>query len=177
MQEVSIDDVNPELVVTDEYVVSLFQENKVEVTFLFRSFFTNTKILREIILKILDKAWIPQLWQNRFMLIVDELNNNAIEYGSADGDLNQMRVYVEKFEEWKSQIIIEVQDTGKWNFAKSAEEMLALKEMKMEEWFDNHKSIRGRGLFMIILKLADELYFKDAPNGWLIVWVKKNLSI
>jgi anti-sigma regulatory factor (Ser/Thr protein kinase) len=86
-----------------------------------------------------------------------------------------MRVFVEKFEEWKSQIIIEVQDTGKWNFAKSAEEMLALKEMKMEEWFDNHKSIRGRGLFMIILKLADELYFKDAPNGGLIVWVKKNI--
>jgi hypothetical protein len=56
MQEVSIDDVNPELVVTDEYVLSLFQEKKVEVTFLFRSFFTNTKILREIILKILDKA-------------------------------------------------------------------------------------------------------------------------
>jgi two-component sensor histidine kinase len=33
------------------------------------------------------------------MLIVDELNNNAIEYGSANGDLNAMRVFVEKFEE------------------------------------------------------------------------------
>jgi hypothetical protein len=40
--------------------------------------------------------------------------------------------------------------------------MYDLKNFRKQELLNNHNSIRGRGLFIIIDKLVDELYFKDS---------------
>jgi hypothetical protein len=47
----------------------------------------------------------------------------------------------------------------------------------LEKWFRNHSSIRGRWLFMIIIKIMDELYFENSQKWWLIVWIKKDLLV
>lgn len=176
MQEVLIDEVSPDVLLAETYIASLFIEEKLEVSFLFRSSFSNTKLLREIIIKLLEKAWVPLLWQNRFMLIVDELNNNAIEYGSTQWDLNHMRVYLSREKNTLS-LSIEVEDSWKWAGHKTAQEMRDIQSHKLDVWFAHHASIRGRGLFLIIFKLVDSLYFADSTTGWLIVGVKKILEI
>ena len=118
-----------------------------------------------------DVCGLDDRWRRRIVLIVDELNNNAIEYGSKKGDINKMRFFFEK--NTKGLLSIEVEDCGTWKEAKTAEAMELLQIQKKKDGFKNHASIRGRWLFMIILNLVDELYFKDSDAGGLIVWVSK----
>ena len=35
---------------------------------------------------------------------------------------------------------------------------------RVKKGFAHHASIRGRGLFLIIINIVDELYFKDAQQ-------------
>ncbi len=44
--------------------------------------FRSAKILRDGIEKICDITQIPAVWKSRIILITDEMNNNAIEYGT-----------------------------------------------------------------------------------------------
>jgi hypothetical protein len=43
------------------------------------------------------------------------------------------------------------------------------RDLRKNEDFSHHTSIRGRGLFLIIIKIVDELYFRNTQNGGLIV--------
>ncbi|MFZ2256260.1 MAG: hypothetical protein WAW59_00090 [Patescibacteria group bacterium] len=43
-----------------------------------------SKLIRDFIGYIFDKYNVDKLWRGRFVLITDELINNAIEHGSAD---------------------------------------------------------------------------------------------
>ena len=104
------------------------------------------------------------------------MNNNAIEYGSNSGDLNKMNLVINKQENWFS-INLEIIDSWNWTMHKTALEMEELRNNKVQKWFDNHNSIRWRGLFLIITKLVDELYFKDDENWWLVVWINKNIAL
>jgi hypothetical protein len=56
-------------------------------------------------------------------------------------------------------------------------EMETLRAHQLKLWYGNHESIRWRGLFMIIVKSVDRLYFKDTKTWGLIVWIKKNIKI
>lgn len=55
--------------------------------------------------------------------------------------------------------------------------MQALKETKESAGFSGYLGKRGRGLFQLITNLVDELYFRDDPNGGLIVGVRKKMEI
>jgi hypothetical protein len=68
-----------------------------------------------------------------------------------------------------------VTDTGKWEYAKQAKDMLELKKQNEDKDFSVHRSIRWRWLFLIISHLVDELYFKDSDAGGLIVGARKVL--
>lgn len=109
------------------------------------------------------------------VLIVDELNNNAIEYGSTPNEMNALEIYLEKLPQESFNIRISVEDTGTWEHAKTAQEMEQLRSERLEKWFKSHSSIRGRGLFMIISNLVDTLYFKDSDSHGLIVGIEKKL--
>lgn len=147
-----------------------------EVNIDFISDFKSTKIIREFISLLSDKLNIDKVWKARLILVADELNNNAIEYGSLNWEINRFKILI-SFDSDSKNIVIcfEIEDTGNWPSSKKAWDMLELKEEKIKNWIYNWT--RGRGLFIIINKIVDDLYFKDSINWWLIVWIKKELKI
>jgi len=147
-----------------------------EICLKYFSDFSNTKLIRLIVLLICKYYNIPAMIQSRIILIVDELNNNAIEYWSQKDDINKLVLNIIKYEN-TIKLNIEVTDSWKWAFAKKAFMMENLRDIKLKAWFDEYVSIRGRGLFMIITKIVDKLYFKDDIEAWLIVWVDLTIDI
>lgn len=111
-------------------------------------------------------------WAYRFQSVVDELTNNAIEFGSAPGDNIKITFvsikgkYIEVF----------VEDSGTGVQKKTASQMM--------EYLQEHKnlnpasitSIRGRGLSQIVSKWADEVEFMDNEHGGLTVHVVKRFK-
>lgn len=153
--------------------LKLYEDSEIIIDFI--SDFKSAKVLRNFISCLSDKLNIDDIWKSRLILVIDELNNNAIEYWSNPWELNCFKININYH---SNELILncEVIDTGKWLKSKKASEMYNLRDIKKEKWFDD-KSIRGRGLFMIINKLVDKLYFKDSDDWGLIVWVDKKFEI
>ena len=51
-------------------------------------------------------------WRTRLVLIIDELNNNAIEYGSKEGDINTLELHISSLQENYFEINVCVSDSG-----------------------------------------------------------------
>jgi len=149
-------------------------EDKTEISIDYISDFRSAKILRDIVSKILKKIWVDLIWEKRLILVVDELNNNAIEYWTKANDYNNLYICIEKNNK-KINIKIEVSDKWNWKLPKKAKEMEELRRYKKQLWFENHNSIRWRWLFLIIEKLVNKLYFKDSKDWWLTVGIIKEL--
>ncbi len=157
------------------FLESSFIKNSLEVEIIYKSIFENTKILRDFIVDISNFFSFDIAWKSRLTLIADELNNNAIEYGSLENDINKMVIIIKI--DWDNlYLTLEVYDSWKWNKTKTAEQMEALREYKENKWFEKYNSIRWRWLFMIISKLVDNLFFKDSNPVWLVVGVKKTFK-
>ncbi len=149
-----------------------------DICFVYKSIFRNTKYLRFIVENILTELWVEKAWIWRFVLIVDELNNNAIEYWSKKTDKNKVRFKSRFDKETRNlEINIEVEDMWTWKWHKKAADMIKMEKEKVSKWFEKYESIRWRWLFLIIYKLVDSLYFIDSDNWWLIVWIKKNVIV
>lgn len=174
MKEIYIDRTS-KVQITKDFLQSLGDFNKYEIAFLFNSDFNNAKYIRDYISIILDYLSIDLTWKNRFILVVDELVNNSIEYWSKDWDINILKFTAKKTNDW-IKINIEVEDSWKWEKAKNSKEMEVLRWERLTKWFQNHDSIRWRGLFLIITKLVDKLYFKDSNKWGLIVWIDKQIK-
>jgi len=110
-------------------------------------------------------------WAYRMQSVIDELCNNAIEFGSSEDA--EIRVsFLHKKDEYIEMI---VEDTGtgeKKTTAKEMEKLLAEKKKEGHEF----KGIRGRGLAKIVSEWSDELKFEDREEGGLRVIVKKHLK-
>lgn len=144
------------------------------IEFSYFSQFQNAKILRDFIEVIAEKLNLDKGFIAKFILIADEMNNNAIEYGSKEDERNFLRIKTEQ--KWdKTEIRLEVEDTGNGKKHKPSLEMETLRAHQLKLWYSEHSSIRGRWLFMIIVKLVDRLYFKDSPTWGLIVGIKKKI--
>ncbi len=170
MDKIVIDNVELSLKDKERIVNELNTSNKYSVEVFYKSDFSNTSILRNFVSFLCEQIWIDPTWTFKIVLISDELNNNAIEYWSKVWDINKMRIFVNR----KSDIcdfVIEVEDTWNGLYHKNAEAMYKLREEKIERWFKDYSSIRGRWLFLIIENLVDSLYFKDSSEWWLIVWI------
>jgi len=110
-------------------------------------------------------------WAFRFQSVIDELCNNAIEYGSAPGsDIRITFIYAKD-----DYLEISVEDTGTGKNRVNA--------AQVQKLFDDRKSpgyvftgIRGRGLVKIVGEWSDELKFEDRTGGGLKVTVKKHLK-
>ncbi len=157
------------------YIKWLVKNNNFEIILSYVSDFANTKTLRDIVFVISEVIKLEWKIRNRIILVVDELNNNAIEYGSRIWDINKLKIIIKEKNNWVY-INIEVEDSWTWKKTKTAYEMEQISNEKISRWFNWYNSIRWRGLFMIIINLVDKLYFKDSKNGWLIVWIEKLLS-
>lgn len=113
----------------------------------------------------------PEKWAFRFQSVVDELCNNAIEYGSAPG--SDIRVI---FEHKKDDYIkISVEDTGTASKKIKAAELEKIIEERREPGYA-FTGIRGRGLVKIVGEWSDELKIEDRPDGGLRITVKKYLK-
>ena len=158
------------------FLEKLNMKEKSEICFNYISDFRSAKIIREFISDLSLKLWIDKIWESRLILIVDELNNNAIEYWSIEWECNKLTVMFSIYD-WSIDLTIEVKDTWNWKWHKSSKEMILIRNKKKLNWFFKNNWIRWRGLFMIIEKLVDRLYFKDSADWWLIVWIEKKLEI
>lgn len=111
-------------------------------------------------------------WAYRFQSVVDELTNNAIEFGSAPGkDIKVTFVSVRG-----KRIEVFVEDTGTGPSQKKAAEMTALVEERKNADPTAITTIRGRGLAQIVASWTDMLEFTDNKEGGLTAHVVKNLQ-
>ncbi|MBP7898796.1 ATP-binding protein [Candidatus Gracilibacteria bacterium] len=109
-------------------------------------------------------------WAYRFQSIVDELCNNAIEYGSTPGqDIKLTLTYKPG-----DCLEIIVEDTGTAKVKRTAAEVQKIVDEKRKPGYI-HTGIRGRGLSNIVSNWSDEVTFKDIPNGGVMVIAKKRL--
>lgn len=161
-----------ELAILEKYI----QSDRITLSFCYSSNFTNTRIIRRFVELASVKIGMSEEWVNRMILIVDELNNNAIEHGSTDTSQSEMRVTMDKTD-IHIQVNIEVEDSWTGPHPKKAKDMELLREKALQKWFKHHNSIRGRGLFLIITKLVDTLYFSDSETWGLIVGIHKKVSL
>ena len=160
----------------DQQIADLCQKESIEIQISYSSDFRSAKILREIVDKICKGCWVSPKWRTRLVLIIDELNNNAIEYGSQQGEQNIFKFILQRNTKQELYIESSVSDTGNGNNAKTAQEMENIRQDHKDKDFSSHNSIRGRGLFLIISQLVDSLYFKDTDQNGLTVGIQKLLQ-
>ncbi len=174
MKEFYLEDFSPESK-WSERITALCQGEWVDISIAYPSDFRSAKLLREIVDSICKSYNIDPKWRTRFVLIIDEMNNNAIEYWSQKGDVNYLNIAIIPTQEGKFKVSVSVVDTGKWDHAKKSSDMEKIRGKYENKDFAQHHSIRWRGLFLIISHLVDTLYFKDSQKGWLIVGIEKVL--
>lgn len=170
--------INDDLTKSTRYKIikKSIKDSELEICFSYSSDFSNTKKIRDFIEDICDIIWIKWNWKSRIILIADEMNNNAIEHWSKEGDYNHMRFKCNI----KGNLLdlnIEVEDTWNWISPKKAFHMKKIEKDKLSQWFNKYNSIRWRWLFLIIYKLVDELYYKDSKDWGLVVWIRKKIDL
>jgi hypothetical protein len=79
MVKINIDEID-NLFDKNKFIKENFVNDSIEISFSYKSYFFNSKILRDFLDTILSYFNIPSEWKIRMVLIVDEMNNNAIEY-------------------------------------------------------------------------------------------------
>ena len=138
---------------------------------------SQSKIIRDFIGGIFDAHDIVAPWKGRFILITDELINNAIEHGSVVWDLDSCMIRAGKHGDGSFYITLEVHDTGRGKDSEKAKDMIQVKsDHSHDESTDGtYMGKRGRGLFHITEKLVDRLEFSTSPIGWLAVKIEKNI--
>lgn len=120
---------------------------------------------------IKNTTQFSEQWAFRFQSVVDELCNNAIEYGSAPtSDIRiTFLIAVNKY------LQIDVEDTGTGKKGMKAKQLKELvDERKQPDYIV--KGIRGRGLSKIVAGWTDELKFEDRPEGGMKVSIRKYLD-
>lgn len=110
-------------------------------------------------------------WAFRFQAIVDELCNNAIEHGSAPGQLIKIKFVSVR----NTSIEVTVEDTGTSNEKMTAEQLTALLKERKQMMTRQYTGFRGRGLPKIVAEWTDEVTFENAETGGIRVKVKKYL--
>lgn len=118
--------------------------------------------LRDFTMNIVrNMTGFSEQWAFRFQSVVDELVNNAIEFGSAPGQ-DVMITFLSR--KGKS-IEIFAKDSGTGPSQKTADEMTRMIEDRKNMDPSKITSIRGRGLAQIVANWTDVLEFKDNEEG------------
>lgn len=129
--------------------------------------------LRDFTMNIVrNMTGFSEQWAFRFQSVVDELVNNAIEFGSAKGKDVTITFVSRK----NKSIEIYIADTGTGPSKKTAQEMTATVEERKNLDPTKMTSLRGRGLAQIVANWTDVLEFKDNPEGGLTIHVVKYLE-
>ncbi len=146
------------------------EDTKITITLPTNAYFMSG--IRDFTLNLVKNTTnFPEKWAFRFQSVIDELCNNAIEYGSAAGKEIQITFILQK----DNFLQIDVEDTGTGSNKISAAELKKI--------FDDRRApgyvftgIRGRGLAKIVGEWSDEIHFSDRQGGGICVSVKKYLK-
>lgn len=146
------------------------QDIKITITLPTNAYFISG--IRDFTLNMVKNTTnFEEKWAYRFQSVIDELCNNAIEYGSAPGSDIRITFYYKKDDYFK--IIVEDTGTGKHK----------IKAADLQKLFDERRAsgyaftgIRGRGLVKIVGEWSDELKFEDRPEGGLKISITKYLK-
>ncbi|MFA5948106.1 MAG: ATP-binding protein [Candidatus Gracilibacteria bacterium] len=146
------------------------QATKITITLPTNAYFVSG--IRDFTLNMVKNTTsFEEKWAFRFQSVIDELCNNAIEYGSSPG--SDIRItFIYKLEDY---LEIEVEDTGTGKNKTTADQMQKLYEDKKAPGYV-FAGIRGRGLVKIVGAWSDELIFEDRKEGGLRVKIKKYLK-
>ena len=129
--------------------------------------------IRDFTLSFIKNAThFSEQWAFRFQSIVDELCNNAIEYGSSPGQDIKLTLTYYPVEE-TMEIITE--DTGTAPQKKTADEIKKLIEERRKPGYI-HTGIRGRGLSNIVTNWSDSVEIKDIPGAGIMIKVTKKVT-
>jgi anti-sigma regulatory factor (Ser/Thr protein kinase) len=109
METINIDQLASDLD-KHQYINQCIKDNKVDIQFGYAADFKNAKILRDFMEAIFICFDFPKKEMARFILASDEMNNNAIEYGSSENEMNYLRIKVNKQNTIIS-LSMEVEDT------------------------------------------------------------------
>lgn len=146
------------------------KKTKITITLPTNAYFMSG--IRDFTLSVIKNTTkFPEQWAFRFQSVVDELCNNAIEYGSAEG--SEIRITFILTEDDYLEITVEDTGTGK-NKIKAEQLEKIFNERREPGYVFN--GIRGRGLVKIVGEWTDEIKFKDRPEGGIAVTVKKHLK-
>jgi anti-sigma regulatory factor (Ser/Thr protein kinase) len=102
--------------------------SSLDMTIDFGADHSQSKIIRDFIGQIFDAHGVVAPWKGRFVLITDELINNAIEHGSSEGDLDTCIIQAGKHADGSFYITLEVHDTGTGKDSERAKDMVQVKE-------------------------------------------------
>ena len=129
--------------------------------------------IREFTMTVVQRmTGFTEQWAYRFQSVVDELTNNAIEFGSAPGKdirltfISQKNQYVEVY----------VEDTGTGPQKRKAEDIQKIVEENMKTDPASFTSVRGRGLAQIVASWTDVLDFKNNNQGGITVRAYKSFT-
>lgn len=146
------------------------EKTKITITLPTNAYFMSG--IRDFTLNLIKNTTnFPEKWAFRFQSVVDELCNNAIEYGSASG--SEIRLTLIHLKDQYLQI--EVEDTGTGKSKLKAADLEKLIEERKAPGYQ-FTGIRGRGLVKIVGEWTDEIKFEDKPDNGLRVTVKKYLK-
>jgi len=145
------------------------EQTKITITMPTNAYFMSG--IRDFTLNMIKNTTnFSEKWAFRFQSVVDELCNNAIEYGSAPG--SEIRI---TFMYLKDQYLeISIEDTGTGKNKISAKDLEKIYFDRKAEGFV-FSGIRGRGLVKIVGEWSDDLKFEDRKGGGIKVTVRKYL--
>lgn len=127
--------------------------------------------IRDFTLNLIrNMTQFSEQWAFRFQSVVDELCNNAIEHGSAPGDI----IKITFINNPNNSIEIVVQDSGKGKVKIDAAELTRIVKERTDPNYV-HTGLRGRGLAKIVSEWTDELTFRDIEGGGIEAKIKKYL--
>lgn len=133
-------------------------------------------ILRDLIWSLIQNdTKFSSKWKHRIQLMADELINNAIEHGSAPWQPVKMTIKLYN----NSDIELTVEDTWTWPSAYTAEQLLERAREHRESMTRDplsNKTIRWRGLAMIVLNWSDCFTYTNNENWWLTAKMLKKFT-
>ena len=118
--------------------------SKIDVEIDFGTDHSQSKIVRDFVGMIFDAHGIGSPWRGRFILITDELINNAIEHGSASGDIDGCIIRASKGSDGNFSITLEVHDTGKGKDSEKAKDMIQIRNELKKDDGEVYMERRGR---------------------------------
>lgn len=143
------------------------KETKITITLPTNAYFISG--IRDFTLNMVKSTTnFEEKWAYRFQSVIDELCNNAIEYGSAPGSDIRVTFAYKKDDYLK----MSVEDTGTGKNKITAEQLQKIFDEKRVPGYA-FTGIRGRGLVKIVGEWSDEIKFENRKEGGLKITITK----